>query len=252
MEGSEIRIQNEEHCISCGHCVSVCPTDAVCHGGLDGSVFSPVQEDLRVAPEAMEHFLRSRRSCRAYEPRPLPREILEELIDIARYAPTGHNSQNFHFIVLEDPAKIATLSRMAAEFFGNLAQTLEASRDSLPEFLREMIYGFRLNHEFSRQGRDRVFRGAPNVILVHASTENMTSPDNCLYAVFHMVMMAHAMGIGTCINRYFVAAAERVAEIPRLLEIPEGNKIMGCLTLGFPRHGHHRLPPRNLPQVRWM
>jgi len=252
MEGSEIQVHHEDQCIACGHCVSVCPVDAVIYEGLDLTGFLPVREASDVPEEALYYFLRSRRSCRAYGPKKVPKEILEKLIEIGRFAPTAHNLQDSEFIVIQDKGKIEKLSKIAATFYGNTVKRLEASKKPIPSYLKGMMYGFRMNYEFSLQGKDRIFRGAPVVILLHSSAENPSSLDNCLYTLFHMVMMAHAMGLGTCINRYFVAAAENVPEIPKELDIPEGHKIYGCVTLGFPKHKFYKLPSRKPPKVKWI
>jgi nitroreductase len=139
---------------------------------------------------------------------------------------------------------------MAATFFGNLVKELEASQEPNP--LKKMISEFRLDYEFFLQGKDRVFRGAPAVILVHAPADIGASIDNCLYSVFHMVILAETLGLGTCINRRFLAAVDRVPEIPRELGVPTGHKIFGCVTVGFPKHKFNKLPSRKPPKVKWL
>lgn len=249
-ESSKVQTHHEEECISCGHCVAVCPTDAVVHKGVDLSGFLPAPENLPFSPQTLYSFLRSRRSCRTYGTKEVPRELLEKLIDIGRYAPTGHNRQNFEFIVVQDKAAVERISRMAARFFGEFAKELEVSLDPNP--LKKMIYEFRLDYEYSLKGKERVFRGAPAVILVHAPANIGSSIDNCLYAISYMVMMAETLGLGTCINRRFLVATDRVPEISRELEIPAGNKIFGCVTVGFPKHKFHRLPSRKPAKVKWI
>ncbi len=249
-EDSEVQVHHEDECIACGHCVAVCPVDAVIHKGVDLPGFLPALEGIPLSSETLYFFLRSRRSCRAYETKEVPRQLLEKLIDIGRYAPTGHNRQNFEFIVVQDKAEVERLSRMAARFFGEFAKQLEISPEPNP--LKKMIYEFRLDYEYSLQGKERIFRGAPVVILVHAPADISASIDNCLYAISHMVMMAETLGLGTCINRRFLVATERVPEISRELEIPTGNKILGCVTVGFPIHKFHKLPSRKPAKVKWI
>jgi nitroreductase len=234
----------------CGHCVSVCPVEAVIHKGLDLSGFLPAPEGPAFSPESLYSFLRSRRSCRVYETKEVPGEMLGKLIDIARYAPTGFNRQNFEFIVVQDKAKVEELSKMAATFFGILLKEVEASPETHP--FRKLIYEFRKDYEFLSQGKDRIFRGAPVVILVHAPADIGASIDNCLYSVFHMVMMAETLGLGTCINRRFLVAVDRVPEIARELGVPAGHKIFGCVTVGFPKHKYNKLPSRKPAKVRWL
>ena len=57
--------------------------------------------------------LKGRRSIRSYEDKPVPREMLEEIIDTARLAPTANNFQPWEFIVVTERdvrAKVAELT----------------------------------------------------------------------------------------------------------------------------------------------
>jgi nitroreductase/NAD-dependent dihydropyrimidine dehydrogenase PreA subunit len=251
VEGSQVRTRREEECMACGHCVSVCPAAAITHAELDPAGFLPIPKTPPLSPEALYAFLRSRRSCRVYANKEVSKPILETLIDIGRFAPTGHNRQNFEFIVIQDKVRVQKLSQAAAHFFfHDFIKEVEASQELNP--LKRMIPEFRMDYEFSLQGRDRIFRGAPVVILVHASAEIAASVDNCLYAIFHVVMMAEALGLGTCLNRRFILAAERSPEIAGELQLPAGHKIFGCVTVGFPKLRFHRMPPRKPPKVKWL
>jgi nitroreductase/NAD-dependent dihydropyrimidine dehydrogenase PreA subunit len=252
LDGSEVKTRYEEYCINCGHCLAVCPTDAVIHSDLDPDMFPPIKKEHKISPDPLYGFLRSRRSCRVYKPEPVPKDVLERLIDIGRYAPTAHNWQNVDVIVITDKKKIETLSKMAAQFFKNAYTMIEAQGDDAPPLLREMKHGFRLNFEFSEAGKDRIFRGAPTVILFAGPAGNPTSIDNCLYTLFHMVMMAHALGLGTCINRYFITALDHAPEIVGELDIPAGKKLFACLTVGYPGQTYLKLPQRKKPSVTWM
>jgi nitroreductase len=237
--------------MACGHCISVCPAAAVSHTELNTAGFLPAPKTPPVSPEVLYSFLRSRRSCRVYEAKEIPRPLLEKLIEIGRFAPTGHNRQNFEFIVVQDRAKVGRLSKAAANFlFHNFIKEVESSPESNP--LKRMIPEFRMDYEFSLQGRDRIFRGAPVVILAHAPAEISSSVDNCLYAIFHMVMAAETLGLGTCLNRRFLLAAERSPEIAGELPLPAGHKIFGCVTVGFPKLRFHKMPPRNPAKVKWL
>ncbi|MDD4876973.1 MAG: nitroreductase family protein [Dehalococcoidales bacterium] len=44
--------------------------------------------------------IRTRRSMRSFKPDPVPRKVLEELLDISRWAPSGGNAQPWYFSVL--------------------------------------------------------------------------------------------------------------------------------------------------------
>lgn len=55
--------------------------------------------------------IKSRKSIRAYDSRPVPDAILSEILESARLAPSAMNYQPWHFVVVTDPAKREILSK---------------------------------------------------------------------------------------------------------------------------------------------
>jgi len=251
-EEGKIRIIDEEHCTLCGHCLALCPVEAIDLGGLDKREFLEIPQEFHMSPETLFFFLRSRRSCRVFAPKELPKQALEKLIDIARYAPTGHNSQNFEFLVIQDKERVRELAGRTAIFFGNLYKMLSSPGVTIPPWLQTHLRGFRLNWEYYQQGKDRIFRSAPALIIVHAPAENVSSAQNCHLAMAHIIIQAQAMGLGTCINGYFITAAERDPSIIKELKIPQNHKIFTCCTVGYPALKFRKLVPRKPPVVRWL
>ena len=79
-------------CIACGHCTAVCPVAA-----LD-NVKAPLNKQVKldqypaISTETAAAFLRSRRSIRNYKNDKIAQEKVLQLLDIARFAPSGCNS----------------------------------------------------------------------------------------------------------------------------------------------------------------
>lgn len=250
-EEGQIITRDEEHCTLCGHCLAVCPGEAILHQDLPQEEFLVPPKEADIPPEALYFFLRSRRSCRVFLPREVPQETLEKLIDIARFAPTGHNAQNYEFLVVQNKDLIRKLAEGTAIFFGNLYKMLNAPGIELPSWLAAHMRGFKLNWEYYQQGKDRIFRKAPALIIIHAPAANVSSAQNCHLAMAHIMLQAQAMGLGTCIIGYFLTAAERDPSIIKELDIPKDHKIFTCCTVGYPALVFKKLVPRNLPKVRW-
>lgn len=51
-----------------------------------------------------------RRSIRAYDPKPVPEDVLEKILESARLAPSARNLQPWHFIVVKDARKREKIS----------------------------------------------------------------------------------------------------------------------------------------------
>jgi nitroreductase len=67
--------------------------------------------------EALE-AIQKRRSVREYTGEPIPRADLEKIVDAARLAPSGHNTQPWDFIVVTEKRKIDKL-KIAARWMEN-------------------------------------------------------------------------------------------------------------------------------------
>ena len=83
--------EDATRCHGCGHCLAVCPAGALV---LDG-IREPLPDciPLRMTAEGRAQLFQGRRSIRHYRQDPVPREVLEICLDMARYAPTGGNTQ---------------------------------------------------------------------------------------------------------------------------------------------------------------
>ena len=57
----------DELCIRCGHCVAVCPHGAISHEIMHTEECAPLLKELKLQPDQVEQFLKSRRSVRAYK-----------------------------------------------------------------------------------------------------------------------------------------------------------------------------------------
>jgi nitroreductase len=211
------------------------------------------------SPEILELLLRERRSVRIYTRDPVPEEVLNRILDAGRYAPTGTNSQNVHYVVLTSPDQIAELQRRTIRFydkifsrvrgrFGALILSIVAGR-KIAEYLRESLPKIEYANEQIKQGKDRLFYHAPVVMLTHAESWDTCSSFNCSVALYNCSLMAHALGLGCCFNGFLVNAVNHTSKIKKWLGIPEDHKCYSAMTVGFPDVKYLRLVHRDLPKV---
>lgn len=231
-----------EFCINCGHCVAVCPHGAFALSTMPPDHCPPVQKGLLPGPESVRQLLRARRSIRQYKKTPVPHDLLADLLDTARYAPTGSNKQQVHWTVLQDPAGMKRFAGMVIDFTRlNLTETVDAD---MARRMRRIIAAW-------DNGKDRILRGAPNLILVHSGADLPFAEADCLIALTYLELYAYAKGLGTCWGGYFTAAANFYAPLTEALELPAGHRCYGAVMLGYPKTGYERIPRRNAPLVTW-
>jgi nitroreductase/NAD-dependent dihydropyrimidine dehydrogenase PreA subunit len=228
-----------ELCIGCGHCVAVCPTGSLSHRKMPLAQCPPIKKDFNLSAEQLEHFMRSRRSIRVFKERPVPREELLRLIEMARYAPTGRNSQKVHWLVLSNRDELHRLTTIIADWIRWMI-------DKMPESTL-------LDWELKRweAGVDSILRGAPAVIVTHAEKEERIVPFDCAIALTYLELAAASMGLGCCWSGFFISAATTFPPMMEALALPEGNQCFGAMMVGYPKFRYHRMPLRNPPDITW-
>lgn len=233
----------ETLCIRCGHCVAICPTAALHHRDMDPADCAPVQPQWQLSAEQCEHFLRSRRSIRLYKQQPVARETLTRLIEMARYAPTGINSQGVCWLVVDNRAILHRLAGLVIEWMGWLQREMP-----------EMAQALHVERAIGRwqNGEDTILRGAPALIVAHAGADNRMAPTSCTIALSYVELAATGLGLGSCWAGYFNAAANSYPPLRQALNLPGSQQCLGAMMVGVPRYRYHRLPTRNTPEITWM
>ena len=250
-----------EWCSGCGHCGAVCPTEAIRHQATAAEGSPQPGPAPATTAETLLLLLRERRSARIYRDKPVPDELLERILDAGRYAPTGTNSQNVHYILLRSPNEISRLRNMTMAFYekvfgrvrgriGRLIMTLIAGR-RMVEYLRQALPKAEHAKRLMDQGKDRLLYHAPVVTVVHAESWDSCSPFNCAAALYHCSLMAHTLGLGCCFNWYVVNAINNDRSINRWLGIPRNHRCFGAMTLGYPKVRFDRLTERDPAKVTW-
>ncbi|MEE8471012.1 MAG: nitroreductase family protein [Dehalococcoidia bacterium] len=234
--------RGEELCLNCGHCVAVCPREAVGLETMKPEDCAPVNRQLLPSPEQAELLLRSRRSIRSYKETPVPREVLAGLIDTARYAPSGHNSQPVHWLVIEDRKEVE-------RFAGLVIDWMRTTLSQSPQ-LAELWHFDLIVADWDR-GIDAILRGAPHVIVAHAPKDLPIAGQNCSIALAHLELAAYSHGLGTCWAGWFQAGVTFHPPMTEALQLPEGHQSFGAMMIGYPRHRYSRIPLRNEPGIIW-
>jgi nitroreductase/NAD-dependent dihydropyrimidine dehydrogenase PreA subunit len=229
-------------CIHCGHCVAVCPHGAMTHSAIPMADCPPLERSRLPDAAQVAHFLRARRSTRAYKSAVLPRETITGLIELARYAPSGHNRQPVGWLVIHDPATVRQLAGHVADWMRHLIA------EGAP--LAAALHVDRVVAAWER-GEDRICRGAPHVVVAHALQDDPTAPAAATIALAHLELAAASQGLGACWAGYFHAASLFWPALGTALALPKGQAPLGAMLLGIPRFTYHRLPPRPAPQIAW-
>jgi nitroreductase len=166
------------------------------------------------SPEATLELLRTRRSIRRYRPDPVPDEMLEQILEAGRLAPSASNRQPWHFVVVRDQAILKEVAQHAAYYFLRWAHVAEAP-------LLIILCG---------EAKNRLYRQ-----FLH---------EDIGLAGGQMMLQAKALGLGTC----WLGGVDRKA-IGDILKLPEDVRVIGLLTVGFPAEEPPPTPRKPLEEI---
>lgn len=230
--GNNIKVEDgkasiiKDRCIFCGHCEAVCPKGAVTLTGFADEV-EEFDQDTRLDPDELMMAIKTRRSVRQFKEQPVPKKVLKDIIDAGRLAPTGGNSQNVSYYILDK--KKAELEGMAVGMFRKI---LNAGKP-LSSYLRNM----NIDDNF-------FFKKAPVVIVIAAS-----SKVDAGLAAENMAFMAEAHGLGVLYSGFFTMCANTNRKIKKVLGIKKGKKAITTLVIGYPDVKYHRTVRREKADI---
>ena len=163
----------------------------------------------------VEDAIRTRRTHKAYLPEPLERELLDELLDLAAWAPNHNLTNPWRFRVV-GPEALARLKQAAG-----------------PEAASKL---------------DR----APTLVVASAARSDdpvQDEEDICAAAaaVYIVLLAAHARGLA---GYWRTPAVLRTAEGRAAVGVPDGERVLGLIHLGRPRQ--EREPPARAPSADYV
>lgn len=233
-------------CIKCGHCVAVCPHGALSHQEISIDDCPPVREELILSEDQVAQFMRSRRSVRSFKEKAAPGALIEKLIDMAHYAPTGHNDQEVRWMVISGKEEVRKLADIAVDGMRSMVK-------SQPDIAKSMGLGMIVAAYDA--GMDVVCRDAPHLIFAYTKMDNpMMSgfhSTDCASALAYVELAAPSLGLGTCWNGIFAVAIRMWKPLRTALGFGGNIRCHGVLMAGYPRFKYYRMPTRNAADIHW-
>ena len=182
--------------------------------------------------EALEAIY-TRRSTRNYKPNAVEKEKLTKILEAARQAPSGGNSQTNHFLVIQNREVLDKLIALTEAGF----RKMEADETTYPS-LRHAI-------EASKKGGYVFCYNAPLLIAVANRKDYGNNIADCACALENMMVAANALDLGSCyINQLrWLNEDEALVDYLRSLGMKESERVYGAVIIGYPAGG---LPNRSL------
>jgi nitroreductase len=166
--------------------------------------------------------VKGRRSIRSYQDGSIPDSEIEQLVDLARRAPSSMNGQPWHFLIVKNHKTKKALAGIKNKFCPREKQAYQA------DFLEK----------------------APAVIVVCVDKAKSfgREVENGVLASSHILLGAHSRGLGSVyMSAYMTAEPQLSLKIKKELSIPEGIEPISILPLGYPNESPQ---PKELCSLR--
>ncbi|MEM0000418.1 MAG: nitroreductase family protein [Desulfurococcaceae archaeon] len=153
--------------------------------------------------EILADIVKTRRTVREYSEESVPREVVETVLDLARWSPSGSNVQDWRFVVVTDRKLLKAIKMFSPGWLGGgnpvaivICSDRKWAYEKAGPLARDVMY------------------------LVHAGIVAQT-----------IALLAHAMGLGTNMIMSFSKEA-----VKKILDLPESWDPVMIILLGYPKH----------------
>ncbi|MEM3383122.1 MAG: nitroreductase family protein [Nitrososphaerales archaeon] len=185
------------------------------------------------------NFIKSRRSIRKLKSEFIPRDIIEEILNVAISAPSAHNAQPWHFIIIDD-------DKVKVELADSMAQVWQEdlSKDGLSKDEIKRL---------TEASKQRIINSSILVVPCLTMEDMDKYPDerrkNAEYlmavqsisaAIQNLLLAIHAKGLGAC---WRCAPLFCIDAVRKVLKIPDKFEPQALIEIGYPLE-HPKMPSR--------
>lgn len=169
-------------------------------------------------------IIKTRRSTRKFKDTAVEEDVLNQIIEAGRYAPSGGNSQSTHFIVIKNKQVLNELAQMVKAAFAEMEIT-----EGMYRSMASSIYQ-------SKTGNYIFHYNAPVLILTANQKEYSNNIADCACALENMMIMASSLNLGSCwINQLkWLNEDETILAYLKNLGLKEDERVYASLALGYP------------------
>lgn len=260
----EFRADRLQTCMQCGHCMAICPTQSI---SIDRLSYEKHFFDVPTGALDKDTFfdlMVSRRSIRVFKDTPVPREALQNIIEVISLAPMSYTPSKVEVTVVQNRETIEQALPLMVKLYEDLQKRMSnpfirflIRRRVKPEVFNALrnhllpSLKFRLPDMKAGKG-DTITRGAPAMLLFHAHRESGSHTEDVFIALTYGLLAAHALGLGATAIGLVPPTIERVPDLRVTFQIPPDNEVLASMIVGYPKYQFKRGIRRELASVRWI
>ena len=262
--GITFRQDRLQFCMKCGQCMAICPTKSIRIEGLSYSGdFIEIPEGAALEAPFF-NMIASRRAIRNFRDQPVPKDLLEKVVQAITFAPPGFTPIKTEIVVVQDTEIIRKALPYMIKVYDDLVKAMgnTISRFFIRREVGKEKFNTIKNHlipllksrlpELKRGEEDTLTRYAPAMIVFHASKTAENYETDAYVALTYGFLAAHALGLGGSAMDIIPPAIQHSPELRKMFSIPDGNQVVASMILGYPKHPYQRGIRRALKSVTWV
>lgn len=169
--------------------------------------------------------IQTRRSIRKYSNKPVEDEKILQLIESARIAPSGSNTQPWHFIIVK--------SESTREKISKVSHDQKWMNTALVHIVCVADIRARIKDDVELSLNENSPQPEVKLIIRDATI-----------AIEHIVLEAENLGLGTCWVAWFTQE-----DIRPILDIPSDKYVVGVITVGYADEMPKARPRKKLEEI---
>lgn len=239
IEIDEVAYETGSNCFECGHCMAICPSKAITLKIFKGHEDRIEEFDPRELPinyNDFLSFLKQRRSMRWFKKKKIDKDTFNKIFEGAYYSPSAQNEQDVEFVVVD---------KRLNDFMKHVYEIIQVEEG---EFFRIKEFGDYLKDNSTKQYHPLLWSGH-QLILTFSSDKT-----SAVIANTRMELLAYSLGLGGFYSLFILKADEIDHE--KLMEffpgIDKDKHMYSAFIIGYPKKRFRRTVPHKEIKVKYM
>ena len=239
IEIDEVAYETGSNCFECGHCMAICPSKAITLKIFKGHEDRIEEFDPRELPinyNDFLSFLKQRRSMRWFKKKKIDKDTFNKIFEGAYYSPSAQNEQDVEFVVLD---------KRLNDFMKHVYDIIKVEEG---EFFRIKEFGDYLKDNSTKQYHPLLWSGH-QLILTFSSDKT-----SAVIANTRMELLAYSLGLGGFYSLFILKADEIDHEklMEFFPEIDKNKHMYSAFIIGYPKKRFRRTVPHREIKVKYM
>ena len=267
-ESGEISFKPERKdlCFICGQCMAICETKSIFINGYsyEKDFFELPEYEQGSLEKPFYNLIYTRRAVRNFKDKPVPKELLEKIVDAISFAPPGFPPVKTKILVVSNPEIIRQSLPHMINLYDKLLQMMkkpifryfiskEVGSKKFKTMNKHLVPLLKARMSAVKAGNEDPFtRNAPAMILFLADKNGEDISQDISIAATYGMLASHSLGLGGSIMDIIPPAINKSPELRKMYNISDEQDVITSIIIGYPKYKYRKGIKRELKEVRWV